>query len=283
MTSAQLSHRMSEVKIYCDKWNLKNPTHFVSTSTSDIFRVIYDSDVAVLKLFNGKGHESSGAKVLSCFNGNGAVRILDSDESAHLLEFVEGPSLKSIVEKCHDDQATEVLCDVFAKLHSYMGPHPDNLISMEENFGPLLEKAKASDVDPIYRRGAQVVAELINSACDVRVLHGDIHHENVLEHSARGWISIDPKGLVGERTYDLANSFYNPKGFTELALSQKRILDLCNKFSKKLNIDRARILKYAFAYGCLSASWFIEDGENPEETLRIARSIENLLRVLENK
>jgi Aminoglycoside/hydroxyurea antibiotic resistance kinase len=34
---------------------------------------------------------------------------------------------------------------------------------------------------------------------DVAVLHGDMHHENVLKFSSRGWPAIDPKGLVGER------------------------------------------------------------------------------------
>jgi streptomycin 6-kinase len=44
---------------------------------------------------------------------------------------------------------------------------------------------------------------------EVRVLHGDIHHRNI-RMSGRGWLSLDPKGLVGERTYDCASSLCNP-------------------------------------------------------------------------
>jgi streptomycin 6-kinase len=31
------------------------------------------------------------------------------------------------------------------------------------------------------------------------VLHGDMHHGNVLNFGSRGWLAIDPKGLIGER------------------------------------------------------------------------------------
>jgi hypothetical protein len=46
---------------------------------------------------------------------------------------------------------------------------------------------------------------------DVVVLHGDMHHENILKFSSRGWLAIDPKGLVGERGFDYANIFCKPR------------------------------------------------------------------------
>jgi aminoglycoside/hydroxyurea antibiotic resistance kinase len=42
------------------------------------------------------------------------------------------------------------------------------------------------------------------------VLHGDLHHGNVLDFGLRGWLAIDPKGLLGERGFDFANIFTNP-------------------------------------------------------------------------
>jgi streptomycin 6-kinase len=45
---------------------------------------------------------------------------------------------------------------------------------------------------------------------EVGVLHGDLHHGNVLDFGVRGWLAIDPKGLLGERGFDFANIFTNP-------------------------------------------------------------------------
>jgi streptomycin 6-kinase len=43
-----------------------------------------------------------------------------------------------------------------------------------------------------------------------RALHGDLHHENVLDFGERRWLAIDPHGLHGERFFDFANIFTNP-------------------------------------------------------------------------
>lgn len=215
--------------------------------------------------------------VLSCFDGNGAVRLLNSDPGAHLLEFVDGTDLKSMVAENKDDEATEVIAEVITKIHSYSGSVPHELISMKENFRKLFAKVQSGTADSFYLAGAATANRLIDSEKEKRVLHGDIHHENILKSSQRGWLCIDPQCLFGERTYDVANTFYNPNGFTELAESEGRIQRRAEIFSENLKMDRERILEYAFAYGCLSATWCIEDRQDPEPTLRIARKIHALL------
>ena len=246
------------------------------TFTSDVFRVVYRNEPAVLKVLNEKGRqfELRGAAVLQCFNGNGAVRLLQADEGAHLLEYVDGQPLKLLVEGGDDDRATKIVCEVVQKLHAYQGPIPAELISMERNFRSLFEKVKADPNNTFYMAGANLARELIASARDLRVLHGDIHHENILESATRGWLVIDPQCLAGERAYDLANVFYNPRGFF---VSREIIESRVDIFASELGLERRRILQYAFAYGCLSATWCIQDGQSPEETLRIAEIIQEMI------
>lgn len=270
---------MNDLEFYCKNWQLSDPERIARTFTSDVYKVKFNGESVVLKILNEKGKtfESKGAAVLRCFNGNGAVRLINADDGAHLLEFIDGPMLKSHVEQGNDDSAMDVLCDVIAKIHSYSGPCPSELISMERNFRSLFERAKSENEGDIYKRGAKLARELIATAKDLRVLHGDIHHENILRHPIRGWLAIDPQCLFGERTYDLANAFYNPSGYSDLAACSDRIVRLAKKFSQTLHIEQKRILQYAFAYGCLSASWSIEDGQSPDTTLRIAQEIELLI------
>jgi streptomycin 6-kinase len=124
---------------------------------------------------------------------------------------------------------------------------------------------------------AGIAERLIISQSESIVLHGDIHHKNILESSTKGWLAIDPKGLVGERTYDFANVFYNPDDQPELVESQDRILRTCSLFSLRFGIDPKRILEFAFAYGALSACWAMDDRLNPERRLRIAGLIRDVL------
>nr|WP_274378954.1 aminoglycoside phosphotransferase family protein [Deinococcus cavernae] len=62
----------------------------------------------------------------------------------------------------------------------------------------------------VYATAWSIAQELLNDPQDTTALHGDLHHGNVLHSPARGWLLIDPKGLVGERGFDYANIFYNP-------------------------------------------------------------------------
>ena len=85
-------------------------------------------------------------------------------------------------------------------------------MTLERWFGALFHKAAAdrdAGIESIYVRSASRAAQLLADQQDVRVLHGDIHHRNIRK-SSRGWLSFDPKGVVGERAYECANTLCNP-------------------------------------------------------------------------
>jgi len=269
-----------ELNAYCSKWSLKEATLLTSTSTSVLYRVLFNEQNAILKIFSEKGKqsESNGSIVLLYFEGNGAVRLLRNDAGAQLLEHADGQQLKALVVGGQDAAATEIMSQVMSKLHSLCDPVPSGLISMETNFQSLFRKASRESMDSIFVAGARIAEKLIASEQEVRVLHGDLHHENVVESSTRGWLAIDPQCLAGERTYDVANAFYNPAGFLSLVGSTETIERRCAIYSKQLKMDRMRVLEFAFAYGCLSAAWHIEDGQSPDDTLQIARKIQLLLK-----
>jgi streptomycin 6-kinase len=101
------------------------------------------------------------------------------------------------------------------------------------------------------------------------VLHGDIHHDNVLDFGARGWLVIDPKGLHGERGFDYANLFCNPE--TDIAVTAPdrfaRRLDIV---TERAGLERKRLLQWILAWAGLSAAWWLSDGVHPEIDFRIA-------------
>jgi streptomycin 6-kinase len=97
---------------------------------------------------------------------------------------------------------------------------------------------------------------------DVAVLHGDIHHGNVLDGGERGWLAIDPKGLLGERTFDFVNILRNPDAAT--ALSPGRFDRQAAVLAEAAALDRRRLLQWTLAFAGLSAAWHLADGTRPE-------------------
>jgi streptomycin 6-kinase len=104
------------------------------------------------------------------------------------------------------------------------------------------------------------------------VLHGDLHHDNVLDGGPRGWLAIDPKGLIGERGFEYANLFRNPD--IEIALAPGRLRRQVGVVARQARLDPKRLLQWIFAYAALGAAWSQGSGQDPRPGLAIAELAE---------
>ena len=123
-------------------------------------------------------------------------------------------------------------------------------------------------------RSAAAARSLLSTQRDVAVLHGDLHHGNVLDFGDRGWLAIDPKGLVGERCFDHANLFCNP----DLSDPVPPVATLPDVFASRVGLvadlaglERDRLLLWILAWAGLSAAWIIDGGTTPATSLAVAR------------
>lgn len=109
---------------------------------------------------------------------------------------------------------------------------------------------------------AETASRLLAEQKDVCVLHGDIHHGNILYFGSRGWLAIDPKGLMGERTFDYANLFCNPDG--SVATRPGRLTRQLAIASGAAGVDARRLSAWVTAWAGLSAAFLLQDGLSPE-------------------
>ena len=263
---------------YLELWSLKNPELIAETFMSHVYRVEANGEILAIKLLSEDGayDEIGGAIALNYYAGKGAARLFRYDEGAQLLEYLDGGDLIPL----EDDEATKIAAQVINQLHEKRGNVPE-LRSLKRWFRSLFEKAKADEVagiESMYRRAVPIVNELLANPQDEVVLHADIHHANIRRHTKRGWLAIDPKGIYGERSYDAANMLYNPS--QEVAEDESRLFRTAGILAKELNLDTQRYLKYAYAYGCLSAAWSLEgdDEDNAASSLIIAGMLEEAIK-----
>ncbi|HQX00973.1 MAG TPA: aminoglycoside phosphotransferase family protein [Anaerolineales bacterium] len=267
------------LKYYLNTWNLSNPQLLTQTVTSHIYTVTHDTETVILKLLSAsETEEQRGAAALRYFGGHGAVRLLRHDDGAQLMEYAAGDELVTLVERGEDEKATRIIAQVIKQLHSVPQDTPhDGLFTLDRWFGELFNKATAdrrAGVESIYVRCAPLAQRLLADQREVRVLHGDIHHRNVRQ-SPRGWLAFDPKGLVGERTYDCANTLCNP-AMPELVHNETRLLTNAEILASALSIEVSRVLEFTYAYACLNASQCLRigDEEMVQWSLNVAMIIE---------
>lgn len=250
---------------YLIAWNLSNPQALAQTATSHVYTVTHDRTTVVLKILTPYGvEERMGALALRHFNGHGAVRLLHSDDGAQLLEYADGEDVTGLVKNGQDEAATANIADVINALHANNAPPPEGIPTLQRWFRALFsqaEKDSKKGLDTIFIRAAATAETVFAQPQEPRVLHGDIHHENIRQ-SSRGWLAFDPKGLYGERTYDLANTLCNPRPiYGVVSTDEGRILRNADILAQKCGIERSRVLLFLYLYACLSACWTLEGSE----------------------
>jgi streptomycin 6-kinase len=249
------------------RWNLTPDSDPIVTHSSRLLPVRRRGAPAMLKL-PMEAEEKRGSLVMPWWDGQGAARVLAHDRDALLLERAMGNrSLAAFTRTGRDDEATRILCAAIATLHAHDAEPPPGLVALTPWFRDLWSAAETHG--GILARSADTARELLVHPHDVVVLHGDIHHDNVLDFGTRGWLAIDPKGLIGERGFDYANLFCNPETDIEVAAPDRfrRRLAIVAEAS---GIKRERLLQWILAWAGLSAAWWLSDGVQPAIDFRIA-------------
>jgi streptomycin 6-kinase len=251
-----------EVEALLQTWDMKPDGALVTTRSSWVLPVRQNAICAILKVAR-IADERRGYELMCWWDGAGAARVLASAENALLLERATGRrDLAEMARSGQDDEACRILCEAAIRLHTpRLGPLPD-LHPLEVWFQPLFDLA---DQHACLVKAAVTARWLLSEARCISALHGDLHHENVLDFGERGWLAIDPHGLLGERVFDFANIFTNP----DLSDPTRPVGTLPGRLESRLKIvvetaqvEPSRMLQWIVAWTGLSAAWFIADGND---------------------
>lgn len=230
-------------------------------------------------------HELAGEiNALQVYDGEGAARLLgyDFDWGVLLLEWLRPGAMLSSVED--DEQATSIAASVMRKIwrpvpaeHQFIGVEhwAKGMVRLREEFdggsGPFPEH--------LVDRAEGWFGELLPSQEGKVVLHGDLHHFNILSAERQPWLCIDPKGVVGEPAYEIGALIRNPIPDILTAPGLGRILKRrIEQLSEELGLDRRRVYGWSLAQAVLSAWWTYEDtrGNVDEEFYRFLEFTEVL-------
>ncbi|MBA2710574.1 MAG: 3'-kinase [Tatlockia sp.] len=264
---------------YLKRWQLEKDGQPIFTQSSLLLpvrfkNVRYKNKAAMLKIAISE-EERRGSLLMVWWNGQGAAPVFHHEGNALLMQRAEGSaSLSEMAESGQDEEASRLICSVIKKLHANKGESPGALpLSL---WFKSLELA-SSRFGGLFTKAFITARKLLTFPEDIVVLHGDIHHENILDFGNLGWLAIDPKHLIGERGFDYANVFCNPS--KTIATCPERFSRQVQIVAEAAQLNKIRLLKWISAYSALSAAWFIEDGESAELPLIITNMAEELILV----
>jgi streptomycin 6-kinase len=265
---------------YLRAWRLDPDGEAFSTASSVLVPVLFGGLPAMLKVATVE-EEAAGGRLMAWWNGRGSAPVYRHDETAVLLERAIGE--RSLVElsgtgPAGDDEAMRILCETATRLHAVPGRPRAGLTPLGGWFRALLGTLP-DNPDPFHSRAAAIARGLLGDSTregsETVVLHGDLHHGNVLDFGADGWRAIDPKALLGDPAFDYANMLCNPDAAT--ALAPGRLECRLRVIESVAGIRRERMLRWTVAWGGLSSVWNVLDGRKPGHALDVGRAAERLL------
>jgi streptomycin 6-kinase len=203
-----------------------------------------------------------------------AVKYLNFDvkQRAMLLEkLIPGANLKGFCGR-DDAKAVEIAIGIMRGL--LKEPPPISAFQRLEDWFENLKKAENTMFDKKLASKAFHIFEQSNFASKQKFLiHGDLHHENILTARREPFLAIDPKGIIGDIGYEIAVFLNNHAIWLS---GESNLLEKLNnavrQFSEAFEIEPQELKNWAFAQMVLSAWWtFEENGENWQTDLALAQ------------
>ncbi len=254
---------------YQRRWSITAGPPFPELTYNYVAPVTHaDGTAVVLKC--GVPHPELAAEIdaLRLYDGRGAVRLLDADtgRGVLLLERLEPGTM--LAEIAGDVEATAVAAGVMRELWR-PPPAVDGFPTLDRWFAAYarLRARYHGGSGPLpatlLDRAEAILAELNGSAAAPVLLHGDLHHFNILAARRAPWLAIDPKGVIGDPAYEVAPFLCNPRPRLLAMPRPDRILARrVAQLAEALGLDRARVHGWGLAHAVLSACWSIEDGQD---------------------
>lgn len=255
------------------RWSLTILPPFPNLSFNYVAPVVRaDGSEAVLKA--GVPHKELWTEVaaLRLYDGQNSVRLLEADEARGVLlleRLTPGTSLTTLADDAHDEWATSIAASVMRGLwrpvppqHGFptVGDWAKGFQRLREHFGGGVGPFPVRLVAEAETLSTELVR---SSSAPVVVLHGDLHHDNILSAERRPWLAIDPKGVIGEPAYEVGALLRNLWADRHpLANPGRRLERRVHQLADELEIDRARVRGWGVAQAMLSAWWCVEDGGN---------------------
>lgn len=216
----------------------------------------------ILKIGIPNRELTSEMQTLKLFAGEGACRLLnwDKDRGFLLIERLKPGSMLADVE--NDGARTRIFMDVMRMIHR-PALNDNNFIQLTNWFAELENIRKEFDggMGPfgLLEQVEAFLPELF--AAEHCLIHGDLHHFNILS-SKRGWLAIDPKGVIGPAGYEVGPMMINPWDNSmernQFKVRAKRRVDM---LCEGMGWERETIIKWSLAHAVLSAWWDYPDGD----------------------
>lgn len=222
----------------------------------------FDPEIAALRAFQGKSFCP-----LYAFDLNDKVYIIKKLEPGTTL--FEGTSR---------EERIEIFAEIYRNMHPTMpneSAFPSYVDWVQAGLDGIKDRADCAQLLHHAERAMEAVRNLCTQYTEKRLLHGDLHHENILKNEIGEYTVIDPKGVVGDPVFDCSRFILDEFGDDLTSAPQGEILAFIEALSGRIGVPWAVLLQCLYAE---TAVWLFREelanGETLEECAGLIANME---------
>jgi streptomycin 6-kinase len=265
---------------YCEnRWSMRILPPYQLSFNFVAPAILEDGTRVALKLVVPSDDFLREVEALNQFNGNGIARILDCDldKGIIILECITPGEKLALIQ--NDDAATTIICEIMKKLWM---PVPDHCklpttLEIENKFRNLCDLYSGGIglfTKNMLFETAALFKHMNSTIKQMYILHGDLHHYNILSSGEKSWIAIDPHGIVGEREYDAIQMFWTclpPQNMAEVI--ERRIQIMVNE----LKLNEERFLLWGICHSTYNLCGYIHNyGDTLKDIFEVIMTFKDL-------
>ena len=249
-------------------WGLSDLQPVNNMSFNYVAKALQKNDIAVIiKVACKASMIKDEIKALKHFHGSGCVKLLDVNNKQHALLLAQADPGTTLLTEDSVESVIDAYCSLIRALHT--ADHAPHNFDSIKKWLEAIDRVKYSKISSeLLNKAIGLKKHLLETSENEIILHGDLHLDNILLND-NNWIAIDPKGIIGEPTFDVFPH--------DLINNKNDIRSIIALIAENLDLDSRRIMQWIFVRLILMAAWMIEDSANPTDALNKAKIIYNLL------
>ncbi len=244
------------------KWGLtqcqeiyQHPTKAVFSAQSRQFGPV------ILKIDQNIAQLKSEHQMLAGLSGAHNCKVHAYDESAGLLleeRIIPGTVLR---REASLEKRIQVFTGIFHKIHMPAQQGETYLDWLDGICGYCAQNHVAEELQNAAVRARGICAEMFEKYPDRLLLHGDLHHDNILARTDGSYAMIDPKGVIGPAILDLPRFILNELNTDHACPDREHIREVIRLLGTQTGYPEGDIGKLYFMEAVLGNIWCAEDGE----------------------
>lgn len=258
---------INDLKKYSQLWKLYEFEQIDYYSINSIFKCVSAyHGLCVLKIGNSSDETKNEYNALKEYNGRRFCKVYEADiENGVLLIECITPGIQLRAESALDKRL-DMFCDLFCGLHikpidSMIYPTYMDWVCQITEYMKNCESHK--DLYKKMVQAKEICCSLWEKYNNKMLLHGDLHHDNILLGEDDHYRIIDPKGVIGDVVFDIPRFILNE--FDDILDDSfyRKFVHITKTLSKKLKIPEYDIRRLTYVEMCMANCWCVESKQEP--------------------